>query len=66
MLIRLLDEDLICYVQASKSTVGFIGLGNMGSRMAENLLKNEFKVIAYDVVPAARKDLESKGAEVLL
>ena len=29
--------------------IGFIGLGNMGSKMVINLLKANYKVIGYDI-----------------
>jgi 3-hydroxyisobutyrate dehydrogenase len=31
------------------STIGFIGLGNMGGGMAANLLKNGYAVRAFDL-----------------
>ena len=34
----------------SKSVVGMIGLGIMGSAMSTNLLKDDFRVLGYDVV----------------
>jgi 3-hydroxyisobutyrate dehydrogenase len=33
----------------NKAVVGFIGLGEMGFRMAKNLLKNQMTVVCYDV-----------------
>ncbi len=33
---------------AAGSKVGFIGLGNMGRSMAENLLKNGHSVVVFD------------------
>lgn len=33
----------------SKSVVGFVGLGEMGYRMAKNLLRNQTTVVCYDV-----------------
>jgi putative dehydrogenase len=42
-------------------TVGVIGLGIMGGAMASNLLKAGFKVIGYDLVPAARRALKREG-----
>jgi 3-hydroxyisobutyrate dehydrogenase len=33
---------------ADKVTLGFIGLGNMGSRIAQRLLDHEYRVVAYD------------------
>ena len=29
--------------------IGFIGLGNMGSKMAINLLKTSYEVVGYDI-----------------
>lgn len=49
---------------ASKTPVGFIGLGNMGSPMAKNLLKNGYPVIATDVFPESCKELQDVGAQV--
>ena len=43
------------------STVGVIGLGIMGGAMASNLLKAGFKVIGYDLAPAARRALKRAG-----
>ena len=36
----------LCFVLQN---VGFIGLGNMGSRMAVNLIKSGFKVSVHDM-----------------
>ena len=33
---------------ADKVTLGFIGLGNMGSRIAQRLLAHGYPVVAYD------------------
>lgn len=49
---------------ASKTPVGFVGLGNMGSPMAKNLLKNGYPVIATDVFPSSCKELQDLGAQV--
>ncbi|KAG6794250.1 hypothetical protein POTOM_003489 [Populus tomentosa] len=35
--------------QLNEKSVGFIGLGNMGSRMANNLIKNGYKVAIHDI-----------------
>lgn len=51
---------------ASKTPVGFIGLGNMGSPMAKNLLKNGYPIIATDVFPESCKELQDIGAQVTL
>lgn len=50
--------------QASKS-VGFIGLGNMGSGMARNLKAGNFNVKAFDVMPETRSQFKSEGFEVV-
>lgn len=49
---------------ASKTQVGFIGLGNMGKPMAKNLLKHGYPVIATDVFPESCKELQELGAQV--
>jgi len=43
--------------------IGFIGLGIMGKPMAKNLLKAGYKLVAYDVVQAALKEVVQAGAE---
>lgn len=42
--------------------VGFIGIGNMGKPMAENLLKAGYEVNVYDLVKAPVEEMEAKGA----
>lgn len=49
---------------ASKTSVGFIGLGNMGNPMAKNLLKHGYPVIATDVFPESCKEVQELGAHV--
>lgn len=49
---------------ASKTQVGFIGLGNMGNPMAKNLIKHGYPVIATDVFPESCKELQELGAQV--
>ncbi len=44
------------------STIGFIGLGHMGSLMQANLVKAGHKVMVYDVVPAAVRAAIENGA----
>lgn len=44
--------------------VGFIGLGNMGRGMADNLLTKGQSVVVYDVVSDEVKAMAAKGAEV--
>ncbi|MBL8906409.1 MAG: NAD-binding protein [Rhizobiales bacterium] len=43
-------------------TIGFIGLGRMGRPMAANLCRKGFRVIAYDINPAAVAELEQLQA----
>jgi len=43
--------------------IGFIGLGIMGKPMAKNLIKAGYKLVAYDVVQAALKEVVAAGAE---
>ncbi|XP_020636232.3 3-hydroxyisobutyrate dehydrogenase, mitochondrial isoform X1 [Pogona vitticeps] len=49
---------------ASKTAVGFIGLGNMGTPMAQNLVKHGYPVIAHDVFPEACKEFQELGTQV--
>ena len=44
----------------SKS-IGFIGLGVLGSAMAANLLKEGFRVSGYDIRPEASENLKNLG-----
>lgn len=48
-----------------KSTVGVIGLGIMGSAMAQALLEHGYNVVGYDVLPAPRQRLKQTGGQVL-
>ncbi|TRY93284.1 hypothetical protein DNTS_010843 [Danionella cerebrum] len=50
---------------ASKTQVGFIGLGNMGNPMAKNLIKHGYPVLATDVFPESCKELQELGAQIL-
>jgi len=51
------------YSAPANNTVGFIGLGNMGKGMAENLVTRGHPVLAYDVTGEAVSDIVGKGAE---
>jgi 3-hydroxyisobutyrate dehydrogenase len=44
-------------------SVGFIGLGNMGNPMAENVMKNGFPMTVFDVNPQAMENLVQAGAK---
>lgn len=46
------------------SQIAFIGLGNMGGPMAQNLLKAGHHVTVFDLSPAAIKTLSDAGASV--
>ena len=48
----------------SFSTVGFIGLGNIGQPMAENLLTGDFAVSVFDINPLAVEALQQAGAGI--
>ena len=43
--------------------VGFIGLGNVGSRIAENILRGGFKLFINDLNRNLSKNLIEKGAK---
>ena len=45
------------------ANIGFIGLGNMGSPMASNLLKAGHSVRAFDLVDSARQVIAKEGGE---
>lgn len=44
--------------------IGFIGLGNMGAPMAQNLIKAGHELTVFDVSETALSNLKSKGASV--
>lgn len=44
--------------------IAFIGLGNMGRPMCDNLTKAGHDVVGYDVVPAARDAYAAAGGRV--
>uniref|UniRef100_UPI00358E76AE 3-hydroxyisobutyrate dehydrogenase, mitochondrial-like isoform X1 n=1 Tax=Myxine glutinosa TaxID=7769 RepID=UPI00358E76AE len=59
-------HDVVCSrTMASKTPVGFVGLGNMGKPMAQNLLKNGYPVVATDIFPDACKELQDSGAQIM-
>ncbi|MBN1141899.1 MAG: NAD(P)-dependent oxidoreductase [Deltaproteobacteria bacterium] len=47
-----------------KKNIGFFGLGTMGRPMAVNLAKGGYSVCAYDINPAAGKDLDQAGITI--
>lgn len=48
----------------TKTIIGFIGLGNMGAPMAENLLKAGYAVQVYDLSDEAIQRLQRAGASL--
>lgn len=46
------------------TSVGYIGLGNMGLPIATNVVKAGFSLIAYDIRPEPLQELAAVGAEV--
>ncbi len=47
------------------TTIGFIGLGNMGRPMAANLVKGGFKVSGYDIFAGARDGAAGDGVSIV-
>lgn len=41
--------------------IGFVGLGKMGGRMVERLLKGGHEIVAFDPIAEAVKEAEDKG-----
>jgi putative dehydrogenase len=52
-------------IGSPNSPVGVIGLGNMGSAMATNLVKSGFAVIGTDIVAEYRAELNKAGGQAL-
>ena len=44
--------------------IGFIGLGNVGGKLAGSLLRNKFNLTVRDLDKNLTKDFENKGASV--
>lgn len=51
--------------KGKRETVGVIGLGIMGSAMAANLVRGGFRVVGYDPVAEAARQLKRTGGEPL-
>jgi 3-hydroxyisobutyrate dehydrogenase len=45
---------------AKQHTVGVVGLGRMGGPVVQRLLKSEFPVMVWDILPACREPFEDK------
>ncbi|HAR75740.1 MAG TPA: 3-hydroxyisobutyrate dehydrogenase, partial [Psychrobacter sp.] len=50
--------------KTAKPNIAFIGLGNMGAPMAENLLKAGYALSVYDLSAEATRRLAQAGASV--
>lgn len=60
-----LNSIFICVpfvLQSSKDAVGFIGLGNMGAPMANNLLAKGYPLVVYDIVESCVEGAVRNGA----
>jgi 3-hydroxyisobutyrate dehydrogenase len=47
----------------AKQSLGWIGVGKMGTPMSTNLIKAGYKLTVFDIVPAAMKALVDQGAD---
>ncbi|GER24657.1 leucine-rich receptor-like protein kinase family protein [Striga asiatica] len=56
-----MKEVLGIALRCVRSRVGFIGLGNMGSRMANNLIKAGYNVVVHDVNHDVMAKFSEKG-----
>lgn len=56
---------LRCFTSSSSlsSSVGFVGLGNMGLSMSQNLVKDGNSVVGYDLNESSLASLESHGGK---
>jgi len=57
-------REFVKSLTANQVKLGFIGLGNMGSRIARRLLDHEYKLIVYDRDPAKAEALAAHGGVV--
>ena len=53
--------DFKISLQNDDKTVGFIGLGNMGNHMAQNLVNKGYSLVVFDVNEASVLELQSAG-----
>lgn len=56
------DDNSATTNKGDKPNIAFIGLGNMGTPMAENLLKAGYSLCVYDLSAPAMKHLQQLGA----
>jgi 3-hydroxyisobutyrate dehydrogenase-like beta-hydroxyacid dehydrogenase len=47
-----------------QTKLGFVGLGNMGTRIAQRLLEHGYQLYVYDQDPAKAKDIAARGGIV--
>lgn len=59
-----LSRAMCTSARAAALQVGFIGLGNMGSAMAQNLIKSGVHLTVYDISERRLSEFETLGAEV--
>ncbi len=50
--------------EQSKPRIGFLGMGHMGSHMAQRLLDAGYQVMVYDRTPQSAQEMGRKGASV--
>lgn len=55
----------VCFKSVKAEAVGFVGLGNMGSHMAQNLLKKGYQVVAYDLSVDAVRTIVDAGKDMI-
>ena len=56
------QAGVLCCARMDERTVGFIGLGRMGSGMARNLLQADVPLVVWDVLPEAVRAVVEEGA----
>ena len=44
--------------------IGFIGLGNVGSKLADSLLRNKFDLVVHDLDKSITEEFRSKGVKI--
>src|SRR5208282_2040440 len=54
-------HDIMKRLTADQAKLGFIGLGNMGSRIAHRLLDHGYHLTVYDLDSAKAQELVAKG-----
>ncbi|XP_034952699.1 3-hydroxyisobutyrate dehydrogenase, mitochondrial [Chelonus insularis] len=61
--LNLLKKSSLSQGKRHFSSIGFVGLGNMGNYMANNLIKKGHKIVVYDVNRSALTNLVEAGAK---